>query len=101
MSQAIEITGVRVGMAVVQRIDQGYDKPLDLAGCIEAAEHPTKGLSRVELVETIAYLGAQVVGYRASADVDSRLVVSQIQSVLREFEERQDVARQSTVEAAR
>jgi hypothetical protein len=63
-------------------------KPLDLAGCIDAVDHPTSGAKRTELVEAIAYLAAQVVGYQNSADRDAQLAMHQIASAVDQYRER-------------
>lgn len=88
MTRPVEHPGVRIGIAAVGRVDQGMDKPLDLAGCIEAVEHPTTGAKRTELVEAIAYLAAQVVGYQNSADRDAQLAMHQISSAVDQYRAR-------------
>ena len=87
-TRAVDIPGVRIAMACVQRVDQGHDKPLDLTGCREAVAHPTDGAKRAELVEAIAYLSAQVVGYQNAANRDATLAMSQIRRVVDEYEKR-------------
>lgn len=88
MSRPLENPGVRIGMAAVGRVDQGYGEPLNLAGCVEAVEHPTSGAKRTELVEAIAYLAAQVVGYQNSADRDAQLAMQQIASAVDNYRAR-------------
>jgi hypothetical protein len=88
MSRPSEHPGVRIGIASVSRVDQGMGKPLDLAGCIDAVDHPTSGAKRTELVEAIAYLAAQVVGYQNSADRDAQLAMHQIASAVDQYRER-------------
>lgn len=81
----IEIAGVRIGMAACMRVDQGADRPLTLTECLEAVQHPTKGAKRHELVETIAYLAAQVVGYQRSVDREGQLAMSQVARIVDEY----------------
>lgn len=83
-----DIPGVRIGTAAVTRVDQGYGKALTLSECVEAVEHPTNKASRAELVEAIAYLAAQVAGYRNSVDQDARLAMTQVAAAVREYERR-------------
>jgi hypothetical protein len=86
VARVTRLVGVDVGMACVQRVDHGEDKPLTLAECIEQVTHPLTGLTRAELVETVAYLSAQVVGYRHSQDRDATLALQVITSAVREYE---------------
>jgi hypothetical protein len=83
------IPGVNIARAAVARVDQGLGPALTLDECKEAVEHPTKGVSRADLVETIAYLAAQVVGYRNSVNQDAVLAMAQIEHVLSEYRRRQ------------
>ena len=88
MTRPTERRGVGIGIAAVSRVDQGMGAALNLDGCIEAVEHPTSGAKRSELVEAIAYLAAQVVGYQNSADRDAQLAMHQIASAVDAYRER-------------
>ena len=83
-----DIPGVRIGTAAVHRVDQGHGKPLTLAECVEAVAHPTDGAKRVELVETIAYLAAQVVGARTNIDQEAHLAMVQVERAVSEWRRR-------------
>jgi hypothetical protein len=78
-------TGVAIGIACVSRVNQGHDPALNLAGCVEAVEHPTHKATRADLVEAIAYLAAQVSGYQNSADRNAQLAMHQIGSAVDEY----------------
>ena len=82
------LSSVDIAQSCVAVVDQGYSKPLNLAQCAEAVTHPTTGLTRLELVEVIAYLSAQVAGYRNAPDREARLSMSQIRSVVEDFYKR-------------
>lgn len=77
-----------VGGACVHRCDHGLGTPLTLAECVAAVEHPLTGLSRAELVEVVAYLSAQVVGFMHRQSVDAPLALQQIAHIVKEHEER-------------
>jgi hypothetical protein len=76
------------GEAVAHRIDTGMDAPLNWEQVKEAVAHPTSRLSRAQLVEVVAYLGAQLVGVRNSVDRDAALAMSNIRRVVDEYERR-------------
>ena len=80
------------GEAIVGCIYQGAGRPLNWDETKEAVQHPTEKLTRAQLVDVIAYLGAQLVGSRASVDKDAALAMQQIQSIVREYEQRAEVA---------
>lgn len=76
---------VGIGEAVVFRINQGAGTPLDWAQAVEVVQHPTTGLKRAELVEVIAYLGAQLVGQRNAPSRNAVLAMHQIVAIANEY----------------
>ncbi len=74
--------------AVASRVDQGYDSPLNWDQTVEAVQHPLRGLNKLDLIEVVAYLGAQLVGARNSIDADAALAMTQIEAIVRRFQER-------------
>jgi hypothetical protein len=81
-----------VATAVTFRIDQGFDKALNWEQVKEAVEHPTSGKSRKELVNVIAYLGAQLVGARNSISADAESAMYQVTRAVDEYRRRHEGA---------
>jgi hypothetical protein len=79
-----------VGTACVQRVDHGEGKPITFDEAIALVEHPLTGLNRQQLVEVIAYLACQVVGYAHSQNADAKLAISQVERIVDEFRHRRD-----------
>lgn len=81
-----------VGAACWQRVDHGEAKPLTFDEAVAAVEHPLTGLNRQQLVEVVAYLSCQVVGYQHSQNADAGLAMAQIARSVHEFERRRAAA---------
>jgi hypothetical protein len=77
-----------VATACVQRIDQGEGPAVTFEQALSLVEHPLTGLSRHELTEVVAYLACQVVGYQHSQNADAKLAMSQIETIVAEFQKR-------------
>ena len=75
------------GNAVVQRIDQGEGPDLNWEQCKAQTAHLTT-LTKVELTEALAYLGAQLVGARKSVDADAVLAMHTISRAVAQYQKR-------------
>jgi hypothetical protein len=78
--------------ACVQLVDHGENKPLTLAEAVDRVGLPLERLTRTELVQVIAFLSCQVIGARRSLNADAALAMSQIATIAREYERRQEDA---------
>lgn len=86
------MTAIRSAQAVVQRVDHGEGQPLTLAQAVEAARHPLAGTNREDLIEVVAYLACQVVGYAHRADADAGLALAQIRTAVKNYDRRHGAA---------
>lgn len=86
------MSGLSAASAAVQRVDHGEGRPLTLDQAIEAVQHPLTGLKREELVEAVAYLACQVVGYAHRADADAGLALTQIRLAVQNYDRRHGAA---------
>jgi hypothetical protein len=77
-----------VGAACVQRVDHGASQPLTFREALEQVRHPLDGLKRDELVEVVAYLACQVVGYAHNQSADANLAMVQIEIAVRDYQKR-------------
>ena len=82
----MSVPGVQIGMAAIQRIDQGEGEPLTLPQAVEQVEHLSS--SKSDLLEAIAYLACQVVGYRHRANQDAELAMVQVECAVNEYRRR-------------
>ena len=74
--------------ACVFRVDHGADKMKTFAECREAVDHPLDKLSTDRLKDVIAYLSAQVVGYRHSENAEAKDAMTRILLTVRDYERR-------------
>lgn len=86
------MTAISAAQAAVQRVDHGEGQPLTLAQAVEVVQHSLSGLKRDELVEAVAYLACQVVGYAHRADADAGLALAQIRTAVQNYDRRHGAA---------
>jgi hypothetical protein len=78
-----------IGEACIHRCDMGAGAPrLTLAEAVEQVTHPVAGASKVALVEVIAYLSCQVVGYQRSQNADAKMAMAQVRRIVKDYEAR-------------
>lgn len=70
----------------MQRVDHGHGPAVTLAQAVELVQPTLAGLARPDLVEVVAYLAAQVVGYAHSQNADAALAMRQLRTVIRDYE---------------
>ena len=86
------MTAISAAQAAVQRVDHGEGQPLTFDEAVEAVDHPMSSLTRYELVEAVAYLACQVVGYAHRADADAGLALAQIRTAVKNYDRRHGAA---------
>lgn len=76
------------GEACVFRVDHGAGEMKTFDECRAAVDHPLNKLSADRLKDVIAYLSAQVVGYRHSENAEAKDAMTRILLIARDYERR-------------